>query len=565
MMSDIYNNAFSPTNVYGRTMPLLRDYARRGEGLVHLDIGCGFGAIAPFVRDMGLTYVGVDLDHEGVGALQRAGYEAHVLELADEAATFDRLSAVLAGRALASVTILDTLEHVPSPLDVMRAIRRLIGEDQVPMILSVPNVTHLENVAKMVAGRFEYTVDGLLDRTHIINFSHETLARMTRQAGLVEIARNDTIARFPDRDLQLDPDALGHESSWFRLVGQLREMARDDALSYQFVRAYLPGPARDENWFVDPSARGKRPFLSIIMRTTGRETYALKDVLNCLSGQSDQDFEVLLVGHKLDVPRQIEVEKVLEALPPYLAEKIQFLRVEDGNRTRPLNFGYARANGHYIVTLDDDDLIFGHYVETFRSIATQTPGRLLRARCASQTARKSQVEGGVDAAISTGPIVPQYPAFFNFVDHLHDNFTPCMSVAYPREAFHTFGLRFDETLATAEDYDFMMRAYFIFGIGCSDQITCVYRRWQGRVNSAVEHRPEEWQSNHARIKAKHDAMPVLLPPGALAEIRTRTGHQPMPSTEVAVAAGVAARVKRPLGVRIAREWGRFKRRRLGLK
>lgn len=564
-MSDIYDNAFSPTNVYGRTIPLLRDYARRGEGLVHLDIGCGFGAIAPHVRELGLTYVGVDLDPDAVAAVQHLGYESHVLELADEAVTFDRLAAVLAGRSLASVTILDTLEHVPSPLDVMRAIRRLIGTDQVPMILSVPNVTHLENVAKMVTGRFEYTVDGLLDRTHIINFSDETLARMTRQAGLLEIARNDTKARFPDRDLQLDPDALGHDSSWFRLVGQLREMVRDDALSYQFVRAYLPGPARDENWFVDPSARGKRPFLSIIMRTTGRETYGLKDVLNCLSGQSDPDFEVLLVGHKLDVPRQIAVEKVLEALPPYMSEKVKFLRVEDGNRTRPLNFGYARASGHYIVTLDDDDLVFGHYVETFRSIATRTPGRLLRVRCASQAARKSQVEGGIDAAISTGPIVPQYPAFFNFVDHLHDNFTPCMAVAYPREAFHTFGLRFDETLATAEDYDFMMRAYFIFGIGGSDQITCVYRRWQGRVNSAVEHTPEEWQSNHARIKAKHDAMSVLLPTGALAEIRARTGHQPMPSAEVAIAAGVAPRVKRPLGQRIAREWGRFKRRRLGFK
>lgn len=564
-MSDIYDNAFSPTNVYGRTIPLLREYAQRGNGLVHLDIGCGFGAIAPHVREMGLSYVGVDLDPAGVAALNSAGFEAHVLELADEETTCARLSAVLAGRQLSSVTILDTLEHVPSPLDVMRAIRRLIGMGQVPMILSVPNVTHVENVAKMVTGRFEYTVDGLLDRTHIINFSHDTLERMTRQAGLVEIARNDTVARFPDRDFQLDPEALGQESSWFRLVGQMREMARDDALSYQFVRAYLPGPARDENWFIDPSARAKRPFLSIIMRTTGRDTYGLKDVMNCLSGQSDQDFEVLLVGHKLDVPRQIQVEKVLETLPPYLAEKVQFLRVEDGNRTRPLNFGYNRARGHYIVTLDDDDLVFGHYVETFRTVAQRTPGRLLRVRCASQTARKSSVEGGIDAAISTGPIVAQYPAFFNFVDHLHDNFTPCMSVAYPREAFHTFGLRFDETLATAEDYDFMMRAYFLFGIGESEEITCVYRRWQGRVNSSVEHSPEEWQENHARIMAKHDAMPVLLPSGALAEIRARTRNQPMPSKNVAVAAGATAKGKKSLLVRIGRELGRFKRRRLGMK
>lgn len=560
-MTEIYDNAFSPTNNYGRTITLLGDYVKPGTGLVHLDIGCGFGAIAASVRDMGLTYVGVDLDPVAIAALTKSGLEAHVLELSDEATTFERLSHVLAGRKLSSVTILDTLEHVSSPLDVMRAIRRLIGEAQVPLILSVPNVTHLENVAKMVMGRFEYTVDGLLDRTHIINFSHDTLERMTRQAGLVEIARNDTVVRFPDRDLQLDSEALGQESSWFRFVNDLRSKARDDALSYQFVRAYLSGEAREQSWFVDPSSKKQRPFLSIVMRTTGQETFPLKDVLNCLAGQSDQDFEVLLIGHRLDVARQIEVEKVLETLPPYLTEKLRFLRVEDGNRTRPLNFGYAQARGHYIVTLDDDDLIFGHYVETFRALAASTPGRLLRVRCASQTARKSQVDGGLDAAISTGPVVPEYPARFSFVDHLHDNYTPCMSLAYPREVFHGFGLRFDETLTTAEDYDFMMQAYAMFGIGESEEITCIYRKWQGRQNSAVLHAPEEWANNHARIKGKHDAMSVLLPIGALGEIRARTSRKPDVTPEQSA---IPAK-KRPIHVRLGQEWGRFKRRRLGMK
>lgn len=560
-MTDIYDNAYSPTNTYGRTVELLREYVQPGSGLVHLDIGCGFGAIAPHVREMGLSYVGVDLDPSAIAALTKAGLEAHVLELADEATTFERLSSVLAGRKLASVSILDTLEHVAAPLDVMRAIQRLIAEAHVPLIISVPNVTHLENVAKMVMGRFEYTVDGLLDRTHIVNFSHDTLKRMTRQAGLMEIGRNDTVVRFPDRDLQLDPDALGQESSWFRFVNDLREKSRDDALSYQFVRAYLPCQPQDGDWFIDPSTKAQRPLLTIVMRTTGRDTYAMKEVLNCLAGQSDLDFEVLLIGHRLDVARQIEVEKVLETLPPYLAEKLRFLRVEDGNRTRPLNFGYAQARGQYIVTLDDDDLVFGHYVETFRNLAASTPGRLLRVRCASQTARKSQVDGGLDASISTGPVVAEYPARFNFVDHLHDNYTPCMSVAYPREIFHGFGLRFDETLTTAEDYDFMMRAYAICGIGESAEITCIYRRWQGRQNSAVLHSAEEWENNHANIKAKHDSMPILLSKGALAEIRARTQTQPVLASQIS---GVAAK-KRPLHVRLGQEWGRFKRRRLGMK
>jgi 2-polyprenyl-3-methyl-5-hydroxy-6-metoxy-1,4-benzoquinol methylase len=563
-MTEIYDNVFSPSNVYGRTTHLLREFALKGTGRVHLDIGCGFGAIAPHVRDLGLTYVGVDLDPIAIDSVTASGFEAHILEFSDEPTILTRLKEILAGRALASVTILDTLEHVPSPLDVLRAIRSLIGVNQVPLILSVPNVTHQENVAKLAIGKFEYTIDGLLDRTHITHFSQEMLQRMTRQAGLVQIAVNDTRVRAPDRDLQLDSDALGQESSWFRMLSQLRELAGNDAISYQFVRAYLPGPAHDESWFIDPSRRKRRPFLSIVMRTTGRHVFALKDVLNCLTGQSDLDFEVLLTGHRLDVARQIEIEKVIEALPSFMRERLRFLLVEDGNRTKPLNVGYAAAQGHYIVTLDDDDLVFGHYVETFRSIAARTPGRLLRVRCASQPARVSRVDGAEVGAISTNHMTFTYPASFSFVDHLHDNHTPCMSVAYPRETFHVFCLRFDETLTTAEDYDFMMRAYLLFGIGESDQITCVYRRWQGLINSSVMHSAEEWASNRARILAKLDVTAGLLGPGTLSEIRRRTNIQQGPS-EVQAETLKLAKSKRPMPERLAREWVRFKRRRLGME
>lgn len=559
-MSDIYHNDFSATNVYGRSMSLLQEYARKEAGNVHLDIGCGFGAIAPHINDLGLHYVGVDLDPEAIAYLSNAGFEAHVVELTREDAIFSNLSAILAGRKLSSITILDTLEHVYAPLDVMRAIRRLIGADPVPLVISVPNVTHVENVAKMVVGRFEYTVDGLLDRTHVIDFSHHTLERMTRQAGLVEIAKNDTVAHFPDRELQRDRDAFGHDAQWFRFVSDLRQMARDDAYSYQFVRAYLPAPMVDESWFIDPSKRADRPFLSIVMRTCAFETYPLKDILNCLSGQSDLDFEIILIGHKLDQARQIEVEKIIEMQPAYLSQKIRFLQLDVGNRTAPLNLGYRQAKGRYIVTLDDDDLVFGHYVETFRALAAQSAGKLLRVRCASQRSRPSSVDGGVEAAISSGPILPEYPARFDLIDHLGDNYTPCMSVAYPRELIHAFDMSFDETLTTAEDYDFMMRAYFLCGISESEEITCVYRRWQKRTNSAIQHKPEEWLNNRRRIFEKHDTLSVLLPAGALGEIRERiyqtANAAPISQTTPDV------KVKYSLSQKISREIARFKRRRL---
>ena len=530
-MKHNYNNSFSETNVYGKAMQLLAEYRRRGDNLVHLDIGCGYGSIATHIELLGLTYVGVDVDSLAVHAVKEQGFEAHQVELTDEGDSLFKLTAVVGGRTLSSITILDTLEHVRTPLDVLRAIRALTADHQVPLIVSVPNVTHRENAAKMLAGRFEYTTDGLLDHTHIIHFSRDTLMRMTRDAGFVEIAQNDTQALYPDRDLHRDTEATWYEATWFSAVARIRAMAGNDATTYQFVRAYLPAPSTMESWYVDPSARVTRPFLSIIIRTTGRETFPLKDTLACLLGQSDHDFEVLLMGHRLDIPRQIEVEKVIEKVPIFLRERIKLVLVGDGNRTKPLNVGYGLARGRYIVTLDDDDLIFGHYVSSFRKLAESYSGRLLRVRCASQAARGTEVDGGDRAAISESAVLLPYPGKFNFVDHLHDNFTPCMSVAYPRDAFQTFNLSFDETLTTAEDYDLMMRAYALFGIGCNDQITCIYRRWTGRENSAVLHSAEEWQGNHARIIAKLDSMPILLTSDELGEIRRRTRSIP-PQEEV---------------------------------
>jgi len=520
-MAFTYDNPFGRNNVYGHSVDLLRRLVKTGDPeAVHLDVGCGFGAIAASIKAMGLHYVGVDLDLDGLERLRNNGFEAHKVELTDAEGSYAALMGVLAGRRLASITILDTLEHVPSPLDVMRALRRLASHDNAPIVISVPNVTHTEIAARMVLGRFDYTRDGVLDHTHIVNFSAPTLRRMSRQAGLTEIEAFDTKVVESYRNMHRDPYALSCGTSYYSLMAYIRDNADETATSYQLVRAFLPGPEHCEApWFTEPSQAPERPFLSIVMRTLGTETFTLRDTLACLAGQSDHDFEVLLVGHKLDVKRQIAVEEVLRDQPEFLRKRIEFILVDDGGRARPLNVAYKKANGRYIVTLDDDDLVFGNYVEIFRKMHDMQPGRLLRARCASQTARKSHVAHGRMAAISTGPIEMKYPADFNLLDHLRDNHTPCMSVAYPREVIDTFGLEFDEALTTAEDWDFMMRCYFLVGITVSPEITSIYRRWTDKPSSNQAHSQEEWRNNRNFIIRKHDALPVILSAGLLRELR----------------------------------------------
>ncbi|MCS3744338.1 methyltransferase domain-containing protein [Rhizobium sp. BK661] len=559
-MAFTYDNPFGRENVYGHSVDLLRRLvSTSAPGAVHLDVGCGFGAIAPSIRAMGLHYVGVDLDTDGLERLKEQGFEAHKLELTNADETHRALNAVLAGRRLASITILDTLEHVLSPLDVMRALRKLASQDSVPIIISVPNITHTEIAVRMVTGKFDYTLDGVLDHTHIVNFSPSTLHRMARQAGLVEVEAFDTKVVEAYRNMHQDKNALSLCTSFYSLVSYIRGNADETATSYQLVRAFVPGPAHEDNpWFVEPSKQPDRPFLTIVIRTIGTETFTLRDTLACLAGQSCLDFDVLLMGHKLDRQRQIAVEEVLQDQPDFLRQRINFALVNEGGRSRPLNVAYKTANGRYIVTLDDDDLVFGNYVETFRKMYDAKPGRLLRARCGVQTARKSYVDGGGPAAISTGPVEPKYPADFNLLDHLRDNFTPCMSVAYPREVVHNFGQEFDESLSTAEDWDFMMRSYFLVGIATSPEITSIYRRWEDKPTSAQAHAQEEWLTNRSIIIQKHDALPVILSAGTLKELRSF--YEAALTQGFAVSAEPQSATISRLHTRIRRKLGRIKAR-----
>jgi SAM-dependent methyltransferase len=115
-----------------------------------------------------------------------------VPEAAERAAL--RLDRVIAGSAetldltgaglenFDGVILADVLEHLTDPWGFLERLRGVLAPGAV-VAASIPNVANLWLLDELAAGRFDYTDDGLLDRTHIRFFTRKTIAALFERTG----------------------------------------------------------------------------------------------------------------------------------------------------------------------------------------------------------------------------------------------------------------------------------------------------------------------------------------------------------------------------------------------
>ena len=517
-----YDNAFSTRNTYGRALELLMRHRRvsepASETAIHLDLGCGYGHLAEeLVRSTGLVYVGLDLDGKAVASLRERGFEAHEAGLGDHDETVARLREIVGGRRVESVSMLDVIEHLPEAAGPMSAVGELATEHGALVVVSVPNVTHGDVGLKLVFGRWDVTETGLLDTTHVRFYTRASLEQDLRSHGLYKFDEQNVEMARSDQHFPATHPALGERTSLHAYLTALRRDAATDDLVNQFVWICSPGPSAQVD-AVTVDREPDRPFLSIVVRTQGSRSQCLREVFTCLAAQSSQDFEVVVVAHKVNVEQQTQVEQIIEDTPAQLRHRIRLVLLDHGSRSAPLNVGFQASEGRYIAILDDDDVVFGHWVETFAAMERRAAGRMLRTISVPQRAEQVAVLAH-ESARATGPIIAQYPDSFDFLEHLRDNYTPNTAVAFPRGVFHDLGQHFDEELSTTEDWDFMMRVASIVGVDSSPTVTCIYRWWTTSESSRTMHDQHEWLRNNGAIFKKFDESQILFPAGSARRVR----------------------------------------------
>lgn len=514
-----YDNAVYPDNKFGHTLELLRrNLGEDAQGAVYLDLACGFGHIADYVRkEFGVEYVGVDVDDAELEQLRERGYEAHALDLSAPD-VLGGLKQIVAGRRLAAVTMLDGLEHMTEGKYVLAAIGALLAQHRALGVTSVPNVTHIDIGVKTLLGHWDYTPAGLLDDTHYTLYSRTSLEAAFREAGLRPIDKYDVSVAESDQHFPPHHVGLSPVTSFGQWVRGVRAEAEPSYLVQQFVWALTaaPRPRRRD-------AQEEGPFLSVLLRTQGRRPQELREALLCLAAQSCDDFEVLVLAHKTTYKEQLRIERIIADQPPGFRARIRLLLLDRGARSYPLNVGLAEARGVYVGIFDDDDTVLADWVEEFKSAARSNDGRILRGVTLRQDVDVVNVREGLGIRALDAP-KRVYMQKFSLVEHVHRNESPPIGWVFPRSVYQHFGLTFDESMTTTEDWEFLIQAAQLTGVADIEKVLAIYRWWPTRESSRTLHTRDEWMQNEQEIRRRVDSRPLLLPAGDTRVIREKLGR-----------------------------------------
>lgn len=508
----LYEFSFAWHSPYGHAVKLLEKLAP--PGLV-VDLGAGAGAIAEPLLERGYEYAGVDNNDAAVTSLTHRGLEAHKVDLAEADLMAARLRDVVRGRRTTAVLMLDVIEHLPNTRRFLRAARDAVGELGGPLLLvSVPNVAHLDIAAKLVFGRWEYTPTGLLDQTHLQLFTAARLNAELRASGFLEVEQHDFQLWHSDQHFPPQHPALAPKSPVAQLLCGLRELADPHARTVQFVRAFAAGHEVEPK--LEPaSIATEQLFATVVVRTQGTRMLQLREALTCLAAQTRDDFDVLLTLHADDAEHLLPTMTALvEEFDASFATRVEVVPVSGGGRARPLNLALERVRGSYVVFLDDDDLVTADWIEAFEEHARD--GAVVRSVGAVRQISVPRPDHAAPYVVDSGLEFPYRPKF-DFLFHFWGNETPICTFAVPRQLID-LGVRFDERLAVLEDWDFLLQCIALTSVRDTERVTSIYQMWQTGVSSASAHHADVWLATQRLVQEKSDERPLLLPARLASEI-----------------------------------------------
>jgi len=155
-----------------------------------LDVGCGSGWLGEKIKaTRPCLVVGIEKNVEAGKMASRVLDAVFVQDI-------EKSSLPFRNRSFDCIVVSDLLEHLVDPWETLRRLVDLLQDDGI-MIISIPNIGHYTTILRLIAGRFEYEDEGILDRNHLRFFTRKNIKDLLEQSGLriIKTLRNTHAGR----------------------------------------------------------------------------------------------------------------------------------------------------------------------------------------------------------------------------------------------------------------------------------------------------------------------------------------------------------------------------------
>ncbi len=161
-----------------------------------LDIGCGPGHFLRLARQVGFDPYGVEINPV-LAEKSRATVGAHIFVGSDALAQVEA-----SNLRFDVVSILDLIEHVQDPLDLMRSVRRVLAPGGLVAVFTPNHASLIVGVARMLyglsGGRLRGPLDKIFDSLHVTYFDRSSLAHLLSDLGY-RLLRTRMVTYKPER------------------------------------------------------------------------------------------------------------------------------------------------------------------------------------------------------------------------------------------------------------------------------------------------------------------------------------------------------------------------------
>lgn len=166
-----------PDNYYCAVRKDLIDLVPPGFKSV-LQIGCGDGNNADYLKEKGATYIaGIELSSKHGKVAKKKMDDVFTGSVEGE------LPGWLLNTKFDLLICGDVIEHLINPWKTLSTLRNLMSPSGY-LLASIPNVRHYSVIKDLVfKGRFHYVSSGLLDRTHLRFFTKSEIVELFENSG----------------------------------------------------------------------------------------------------------------------------------------------------------------------------------------------------------------------------------------------------------------------------------------------------------------------------------------------------------------------------------------------